>query len=71
MIEIYEGFFFFFLLWIGSPSSDSFGILYPFTYILERLRFSLINLFFLVLITFGYCYLIFLSSELADKVDLF
>ena len=71
MIEISEIFFFPFSLGIRSLSGDTVLIISPCTEILERLKLSLINLFFLIVITVGFCYLIFLSSELADDIDIF
>ena len=45
-------------------------ILAPCTDILETLRLSLINLLFLIIISFGCCSLVSLSSKLADEIDL-
>ena len=58
-------------LGIRSPFGDTVIILSPCTDILERLRLSLNNLFFPIFITVGCCSLIFLSSKLADDIDLF
>ena len=69
MIEISESFFFLFFLGIRYPSGDIVVVLHPFTYILETLRLSLIN-FFLILISFGCFSLTFLSSKLADEIDI-
>ena len=45
-------------------------ILAPCTDILETLGFSPLNLLSLNFITFGCCYLVYLSSKLADEIDL-
>ena len=69
MIEISESFLFFFLLGIRYLSGDLVVMLSPYTDILEIPRLSLI--FFLIVITVDCCYLILLSSELDDDIDLF
>ena len=63
-------FLFLFFLGIRYPSGDTVVIISPRTDILERPRMSLINFSFLIVITVGCCSLIFLSSELADDIDI-
>ena len=71
MIIISESFFFPFFLRIQSTFGDTFIIVSPSTDTLERLRLSRVNLFVLIVSTFGCCYFIFLSFELADNIDIF
>ena len=70
MIEISEGFFYFFQR-IQYLSGDTVVILDPCTDILEKLELSLLNLSFITIIYFGCCSLVYLSSEMGDEIDLF
>ena len=70
MIENSEIFFLKCFLGIRSLSGDIVVVLPPCTHILETLRLSPINLLFLIIIYFGCCSLAFLSSKLADEIDL-
>ena len=51
-------------------SVDTVVVLDPCADILETLGLSLHNLSFLIIIYFGCCYLVNLSSKLADEIDL-
>ena len=49
---------------------DTVVILAPCTDILETLGLSLLNMSFLIIISFGCCYFVYLSYKLADEIDL-
>ena len=49
---------------------DTVVTLDPFTAILEKLGVSLLNFSFLNFISFGCCFLVYLSDKLADEIDL-
>ena len=70
VIEISESFIFKLFLEIRSLSGDVVVVLLPCTDIMEALQLSLIDFWFLIIINFGCCYLVSLSSKLADEIDL-